>query len=304
MSDLLSRELYLLALILLSIVRRQSSAPTAMKILLGSLLALLVTTVAQGSDTVIYAEDPRVDFVLMQLKAAGLGKPLREIAAEEFRNELSIPDGQIGRKRLAPIVDDFDAQAKAVDPATVIVRRHVKLAIDHYDKAAGRFVFRMATGGVELNQEIDYGALFPESFTGRRSTAASEANLGLTVHGQNFSFMFPIADELAQKWMRYFDESGLRRVGSMRYFEADFDYRLVGYKHGEAGSERFLAEMRRMVLVDPVVSQVILAIDWRAGELQDIGDSMPDDYSAAERLARRAIPKQHKHNVPIPGPIG
>jgi hypothetical protein len=31
---------------------------------------------------------------------------------------------------------------------------------------------------------------------------------------------------------------------------------------------------------------------------------MPDDYSAAEQQARSAIPKQHKHNVPIPGPIG
>jgi hypothetical protein len=62
--------------------------------------------------------------------------------------------------------------------------------------------------------------------------------------------------------------------------------------------------MRRMVLIDPVVSQVILAIDWEGGALQDIADSMPDDYSAAEQQARSAIPKQHKHNVPIPGPIG
>jgi hypothetical protein len=287
-----------------AIARRQSSAFTAMKKLIGSLLAMLVVASAWGADTVIYAEDPRVDFILMKLRAAGTGKPLREIASEEFRSELSIPDGRVGRKRLAPFVDDFDAQAEAVDPAAVTVRRHVKLAIDHYDKEAGRFVFRNATDGVELNEEIDYCALFPESFTGRRPTASSEANLGLTVNGQTFSFMFPIARELAQKWMHYFDESGLRRVGTMRYFEADFDYRLVGYKHDGAGSDRFLAEMRRMVLIDPVVSQVILAIDWEGGALQDIADSMPDDYSAAEQQARSAIPKQHKHNVPIPGPIG
>jgi hypothetical protein len=116
--------------------------------------------------------------------------------------------------------------------------------------------------------------------------------------------MFPIARELAQKWMHHFDESGLRRVGTMRYFEADFDYRLVGYTHDGTGSDKFVAEMRRMVLIDPVVSQVILAIDWVRGELQDIADSMPDDYSAAEQLARSGIPKQHKHNVPIPEPIG
>jgi hypothetical protein len=275
-----------------------------MKLLTGLLLALLVVASSQGADTVIYAEDPRVDFLLMKLRAAGTGKPLREFAAEEFRTELGLPGGRAAAKRLANFVDDFDAQARTVDPATITVRRHVKLAIDHYDREAGRFVFRMTSGGAELDQEIDYGALFPESFTGKRSTVANEADLGLTVHGQSFSFMFPIAADLAQKWMHYFDESGLRRVGSMRYFEADFDYRLVGFKQGAAGSDRFLAEMRRMVLIDPVVSQVILAIDWGAGELQDIADSIPDDYSAVERLARRAIPKQHKHNVPIPEPIG
>jgi hypothetical protein len=174
---------------------------TVMKTLIGSLLAVLVVASAQGADTVIYAEDPRVDFILMKLRAAGTGKALRELATEEFRSKLSIPDGQIGQKRLATFVDDFGAQAETVDPAAIIVRRHVKLAIDHYDKEVGRFVFRNTAGGMELNQEIDYCSLFPEPFTGRRPT-------------------------------------------------------------------------------------------------------MPADYSAAERLARRAIPRQHKHNVPIPGPIG
>ena len=40
------------------------------------------------------------------------------------------------------------------------------------------------------------------------------------------------------------------------------------------------------------------------GELQDIADTMPEDYSAAEQQARRAMPKQHRHNVPVPAPIG
>jgi hypothetical protein len=275
-----------------------------MKSLIGSLLALIFMGTIRGADIVIYAEDPRVDFILMKLRAEGTGKPLREIAAEEFRSELSIPDGKVGQKRLAPFVDDFDAQAETIDPATIIVRRHVKLAIDHYDQEAGRFVFRSAAGGAELDQEIDYCSLFPEPFVGNLPAASSKASLGLTIHGQNFAFMFPIAHELAQRWMRVFDQSGLRRVGAMRYFEADFDYRLVEYQLDGAGSGRFLAELRRMVLIDPVVSQVILAIDWESGELQDIVDTLPADYSAAEQLARLAVPKQHKHNVPIPNPIG
>jgi hypothetical protein len=59
-----------------------------------------------------------------------------------------------------------------------------------------------------------------------------------------------------------------------------------------------------MVLVDPVVSQVILAISWGGGQIKDIEDSMPDDYPVAEQQARRAVPKEHKHNVPVPAPIG
>jgi hypothetical protein len=271
-----------------------------MKILIASLFALLAGVCTLKADTVIYAEDPRVEFILMKLRAAGSGKSLREIAIEKFRNELSIPASREGQERLAPFVDDFDAQAEPVDPAAITVRRHVKLAIDHYDAKAGRFVFRM-TGCDELHQEIDYSALFSESFTGRGS---SEASLGLTVHGQSFAFMFPIAAGLAQKWMHLFDESGLRRVGTMRYFEADFDLRLTKCERGEGGSDRFLAEVRRMVLVDPVVSEVILAIAWQGGELHDIADKMPENYSAAEQQARRAAPKQHKHSVPIPGPIG
>ena len=272
-----------------------------MKVLFSSLLALLLGTLTLRADTVIYAEDPRVDFLLMKLRAAGTGKPLREIAAEKFRNELSIPDGRVGQERLAPVVDDFDAQAKSVDPAAITVRRHVKLAIDHYDQEAGRFVFRVNADGTELKRQIDYSSLFPESFTGKRPT---EASLGLTISGRSFSFMFPIEQGLAQKWMRYFDQSGLPRVGEMRYFEADFDYRLVEYQHDGAGGGRFLAELRRMVLVDPVVSQVILAIAWGGGELQDIADTIPEDYSTIEQQARRAVPRQHRHNVPIPGPIG
>jgi hypothetical protein len=81
MSDSLSREPHLLALILLVIVRPQSSAFTAMKKLIGPRLALLVTTVAQGTDTVIYAEDPRVDFILMKLRAAGARRGAERLAA-------------------------------------------------------------------------------------------------------------------------------------------------------------------------------------------------------------------------------
>jgi len=275
-----------------------------MKMVAGLLLVLLVAVSVHGADTVIYAEDPRVDFILMKLRAAGTGESLRELATQEFRRELNTPDRPVGPKHLAAIVDDFDAQAETVDPATVIVRRHVKLAIDHYDQDEGRFVFCIAPASTELKPEVDFCALFPEPFTGQRPDASSEANLGLTVRGQDFAFKFPVSPELAQKWTRRFDQSGLRRIGTMRYFEADFDYRLVEYKHTGAGPDRFLAEMRRMVMVDPVVGQVILAIDWVDGRLQDIGDSMPDDYAESELLARLAVPKQHKHNVPIPSPIG
>jgi hypothetical protein len=291
----------LATLISLAIERWRSVPYTAMKLLPGSLLALLIVASALRADIVMYAEDPRVEFILMKLRAAGSGKPLREIATEDFRNELSIPAGRASQERLASFVDDFDAQAETVDPAKVTVRRHVKLPIDHYDLDTGRFVFHVAADEAELKQEIDYCSLFPESFTGKRS---AEASLGLTVHGQNFSFMFPIARGLAQKWMRYFDESGLPRIGTMRYFEADFDYQLTGYERDGAGSHRFLAELRRMVLVDPVADQVILAIAWGGGELKDIADTMPEDYTAAEQQARRAIPRQHKHNVPVPAPVG
>jgi hypothetical protein len=275
-----------------------------MKILVGSLLALLVLLPSRGGETVIYAEDPRVDFLLMKLRATGTGRPLREIATEELRSELAIPAGRADPQHLATLVDDLSAQAQTIDPATVVVRRHVKLAIDHYDRDAGRFVFRTTVDGAELNQEIDYRALFPGSFTGRRPNGSSGASLWLTVHGQEFSFMFPIARDLAHEWMQYFDKSGLQRVGTMRCFEADFDFQLTGYRPGAPGGDRFVAEMRRMVLVDPVVNQVILAIDWRDGKLQDIGDAMPADYSTAERQARRAIPRRHQHNVPIPVPVG
>jgi hypothetical protein len=293
-----------MAHLLLVTARRRPSASNAMKKLLGSLMVLLVAGSLRGTDTVIYAEDPRVDFILMKLRAAESGKSLRETAAEEFRSELRIPDSPIGQKRLAPFVDDFFAQAEAFNPGTVTVRRHVKLAIDHYDSEAGRFEFRSVAGRAASGQEIDYCSLFPESFAGRRPTEAGKASLGLTLHGKNFEFKFPIARELAQKWMFCFDQSGLRRVGTMRYFEADFDYRLIEYQREGAGSGRFTAELRRMVLVDPVVGQVILAIDWESGELEDIADAMPADYSATEQLARLAVPKQHQHHVPIPGPIG
>jgi hypothetical protein len=275
-----------------------------MKTLIGSLLVLLALASARGTDTVIYAEDPRVDFILMKLRAAATGKTLRDLATEEFRSELSTPGSEAGQQRLAAVIEDFAAQATTIDPATITVRRHVKLAIDHYDREAGRFVFRTATASAKLNRQIDYRTLFPEPFTGSGPAAAREAKLGLTVHGQNFSLMFSISPAVAQRWMQLFDQCGAPRVDTMRYFEADFDYRLVEYKHGGAGSDWFLAEVRRMVLIDPVVNGVIMAIDWEGGQQQDIADTIPDDYSEAEEQARHAVPKAHKHNVPVPQRIG